>query len=77
MLGQFFFAAKGSVYQERAGMSAFGGEADVTRKRPYVSFDPNLCAGVFLERTDNFSGYTRHEAVWRNILRDNRSGRDH
>jgi len=26
------------VYQERAGMSAFGGEADVTRKRPYVSF---------------------------------------
>jgi hypothetical protein len=36
-----------------------------------------LCTGVFLKRTNDFSGDTRHKAVRRNILRDNRSGCDH
>ena len=36
-----------------------------------------LCTGVFLKRTNDFSGDTHHEAVRRNVLRDNRSGSDY
>ncbi len=50
------------------------------RTEPRVEFShglQELCTGVFLKRTNDFSGDTHHEAVRRNVLRDNRSSSDY